>query len=485
MQVHKEERVHNTELVHNERIPKNKSVQSKELVAGFVYLNLATISNCSCITKYPKNRIKGGAFASRNPGFISDSVSICLNRDKDHLPAFTDQMEHTMNCSVLPGTHNKSEGKTIDPPADIVPTSNVDILISSMEDLMEMASKVNTGDQIAATANYVLTCDINLKGRAWSPIGLSALIPFQGSFDGNGYSIHNFIVKSHKFEYTGLFGYVHNGTIENLHVDGIISSGTYAGTMAGSLENGIIKNCVANGQVYGAKYIGGFVARNNGLIEKCMFQGLLENSSFLPILYTTTLVASLFFLLSSLPVSHPQTTPTMSYRQTPELAKYYPPIQFDEDSSQIKDDTSEPITEGNSVSFSFASTLYAANGTAKATLSFANPGESNHNIIIELQITDAEMLRTTNSTGRDQAQQKQLEASPDYSTETSRIILARSGAIAPGYHLESIPLQALPDGTYLKAGEYHAIIYLSFYDMITNEMSMVHSQTPVTLVITE
>lgn len=78
------------------------------------------------------------------------------------------------------------------------------IEISTAEELLAMAQKINSGDQEAAHGNYRLTQDIDLTGVEWEPIGSPGLAlilerermygvvntqGFQGVFDGAGHRI--------------------------------------------------------------------------------------------------------------------------------------------------------------------------------------------------------------------------------------------------------------------------------------------------------
>ena len=71
------------------------------------------------------------------------------------------------------------------------------IYISGASGLKKIANNLD--------GNYVLTKSINLKSKAWTPIGTPDH-PFTGTLDGKGYTIKNLSVKGEKANYQGLFG---------------------------------------------------------------------------------------------------------------------------------------------------------------------------------------------------------------------------------------------------------------------------------------
>ena len=102
-----------------------------------------------------------------------------------------------------------------------------------------------------------LGSDINLGGKIWYPIGYNSndgnydftntaitsdLLPFKGTFDGNGHTIANFyqstwemkgdnthypLTEQRYDEGMGLFGVIENGTVKNLVIDGMVAEGEF------------------------------------------------------------------------------------------------------------------------------------------------------------------------------------------------------------------------------------------------------------------
>lgn len=109
------------------------------------------------------------------------------------------------------------------------------------------------------TASYILTANIDLSGVDFEPIGNAEAGTFQGTFDGNGYTISNLNVFSGK--YAGLFG----------------------------CNEGIIKNVILkNIYVYGTRYIGGVVGENTpyGTVVDCkVLNGEIESNGGINVVY--------------------------------------------------------------------------------------------------------------------------------------------------------------------------------------------------------
>jgi hypothetical protein len=107
----------------------------------------------------------------------------------------------------------------------------------------------------------------------------------------------------------------------------------------------------------------------------------------------------------------------------------------------------------HSLSFTFNETLYINTSTHSCILDFTNPSGNTNSLVIELSLEDADGNRT---------------------------VIAKSGAILPGYRLESLTLD---ENVQLDAGEYSGYITLFPYDTTTNNKSMVETELPVSLVV--
>ena len=156
--------------------------------------------------------------------------------------------------------------------------------IATAEDLWNMAELVN-GEKFEKTykeAHYILTADIDLGGKAWTPIGdgyLDSVYSFTGTFDGNGHTISGLNITANAEEKTrffGLFGQM-EGTIKNL----TIASSTIDCSGKGSANTGAVAGCVYFGAaienchvaedvtVTGSYTTGGLVGQMKGTMVNC------------------------------------------------------------------------------------------------------------------------------------------------------------------------------------------------------------------------
>ena len=99
---------------------------------------------------------------------------------------------------------------------------------------------------------YSLQNNIDLSGRTWQPIGTLSN-PFNGVFDGNGYTIYGLTCSlQEKFGSHGLFGVTSNAVIKNLKIKNVkyINEGTnsgYIGTFIGYVKGDTyLINCADN-----------------------------------------------------------------------------------------------------------------------------------------------------------------------------------------------------------------------------------------------
>ncbi|MBP5246154.1 MAG: InlB B-repeat-containing protein, partial [Clostridia bacterium] len=130
-------------------------------------------------------------------------------------------------------------------------------IIENAYQLCYLTQKVFIEDGNYAEAYYKLANNINLAGHDWTPIGSEAS-PFKGNFDGNGYCIYNFIIKSSRTVYAGVFGYTENANITKTDVlDFSISyenknANSFAGALIGymkSTDTSSVSECHSQGSI--------------------------------------------------------------------------------------------------------------------------------------------------------------------------------------------------------------------------------------------
>jgi hypothetical protein len=143
-------------------------------------------------------------------------------------------------------------------------------LIYTAEQMNQIGLGVNCDDW---DKHFKLMADIDLiayTGTSFNIIGYYVGSwqddrPFRGVFDGNGYTISNFIYASTDSNCIGLFGYV-NGTIKDLGLidpDVDAGEGSFVGSLAGWFRYGTITNCYVDGAaVAGSEGVGGLVGQN-------------------------------------------------------------------------------------------------------------------------------------------------------------------------------------------------------------------------------
>lgn len=154
--------------------------------------------------------------------------------------------------------------------------------IATADDLWKMAELVNAENETYRDACYILTADIDLGGKAWTPIGdgyLDSFKSFPGTFDGDGYTISGLNISINpedKACFFGLFGQV-EGTVKNLTIaastiDCSDKDSANTGAVAGCIYfGGTIENChvAADVVVTGSYTTGGLVGQMNGTMTGC------------------------------------------------------------------------------------------------------------------------------------------------------------------------------------------------------------------------
>lgn len=147
-------------------------------------------------------------------------------------------------------------------------------LISTAADLKALADYINSGKAIDCDIDgcgedignfhgyyFKQTADIDLQGAAWDPIGYSdnAGACFSGHYDGDNHVICNAIssgLTDNGYTSAGIFGFVWNGSVSNLHIENVTFSAAgdgnyaFAGGLVGAVYASEITNCsVSNSKI--------------------------------------------------------------------------------------------------------------------------------------------------------------------------------------------------------------------------------------------
>ena len=143
--------------------------------------------------------------------------------------------------------------------------------VYNADGLMNIAELVNGGK---TDINITLDKNIDLTGKAWTPIGTDYDNSYKGTFDGGGHTITGLTFTTND-EFAGLFGWLNRaGTVKNVVMEGvqITSNQIYGGSIGGVVGYswGTIENCSVSGNVSGTVYVGGVVgAQIDGSITGC------------------------------------------------------------------------------------------------------------------------------------------------------------------------------------------------------------------------
>ncbi len=147
-----------------------------------------------------------------------------------------------------------------------------EIHITSAQDLIQMASDIQSDAQGGAGKVYYLDNDISLNNMLWnSNIGVKGH-PFCGIFDGQGHTIKDFTLSITDELPYGIFGVVAGSAqIKNVGVEnaaGTASNWTHAiGGLIGEVnENATVESCYAKNISINATTTQGYAKRGGGLI---------------------------------------------------------------------------------------------------------------------------------------------------------------------------------------------------------------------------
>ena len=186
------------------------------------------------------------------------------------------------------------------------------LLINSIEELDNMRSDLAGVYKLARSLDFNDDASYDnpankptyTTGAGWNPID-----NFEGSFDGDNYTISNLFINRPAKQGVGLFGSatasaifsnfslldvdivgyegvgslcgMNVGTTTNVHVTGSITGEDYTGGLLGASQNGDITQCSAIVQVIGNNYVGGLIGLNIGaFIHKSFTKGIVTGSFY-------------------------------------------------------------------------------------------------------------------------------------------------------------------------------------------------------------
>ncbi len=149
----------------------------------------------------------------------------------------------------------------------VAPTNATDTWqVDSAEGLVMFSQYVNAGN---TNANIILQGDITLdENSGFVAIG-NATSNYQGTFDGNSYTINGLHINADSSYYQGLFGYIGtDGVVKNVSViNANIKGSQYVGAISGQNDGTIISSYVDNATVESISFnVGGISGYNKGTI---------------------------------------------------------------------------------------------------------------------------------------------------------------------------------------------------------------------------
>lgn len=179
-------------------------------------------------------------------------------------------------------------GTTVEPRKD---ASGV-YQIGTAEELAWLAAEINKSSNNSQSYSAVLTADIDLGYRPWTPIGCYVNWqdnhPYCGVFDGQGHTVSGLYVTALHHGSAGLFGYTSgNTTIKNLTVEGEtrledVSTAEYIGGIVGK-ANAKLERCVSRVRISAAGFgirntcaVGGIAGKLSGAMTDCRFEGSID-----------------------------------------------------------------------------------------------------------------------------------------------------------------------------------------------------------------
>ena len=162
----------------------------------------------------------------------------------------------------------------------LTPNADGNIELGTLAQLKWFAAYVN---QVNASANAILTGDIDMGGIEWTPIGNSS-VAFTGKFDGQGKTITGFS-QTATTTHNGLFGNINGATVQNFSISGSLTSDkNYCGVIGLSKGSSKVKGIHSslNLDIQFKGWAGGVVGGADGfiVIEECTFDGTLDTHNF-------------------------------------------------------------------------------------------------------------------------------------------------------------------------------------------------------------
>ncbi len=315
--------------------------------------------------------------------------------------------------------------------------------IKSTDQYIKLAAEINKGNSNYCQAHILLDCDINFKGKSIPVIAANKANPFCGVFDGQGHMIWNGIINDKEANYSALFGY-NQGTIINVTFDGRVISEKNAAGFCG-VNRGTIDSCAALVRVdtKGDSASGAGIALvNEGMIANSYV--VFEPRKGLPAWLIIAAAVVLFVFIGCLGFA------TISVAM--DVDREYVAVETDDFQTKSHEESDGIKNNSHTLSVSLMENITISRSQGLVGLSFSNPAGNVNKLVAELLIEDAEGNRT---------------------------VVARSGAVLPGYEISQMTLT--DEASILTGSETEGIIQLVPYDEKTESRGMVQVELPVNI----
>ncbi len=143
------------------------------------------------------------------------------------------------------------------------------------------------------------------------------------------------------------------------------------------------------------------------------------------------------------------------FREESQLVPDYAPQDEEVNAEEIPNDNGEKMElpeGGGSVSLTYAREVNIDLSEKSVSLLFANPGKSNQDIVLQLEIQDS--------------------------------VVVQSGTLSPGKQVTRLELSE-ESAARLTAGTYEGIFNVLYYDLESGERAIVNTEIPITVQVNE
>lgn len=446
----------------------NKTPSGKGKLAGFVCRDTGHIRHCGFISNGKMKEVESEKQQKSNLLDISLWLDSKLSTEEIYRQLKLETVWKNESTNSLEPDWDRNHTDAVAGDSPLVEISNAD-------DLLAIIDAVNDGDEKAASGHYILTSNINLRGKTLEPLGRSERNAFRGILDGNGKKISNFVIDGKGCEYAGFIGVADTAQVINLKLDYILKSNTgkVTGGMVAANHNSRFENCVVCINLNPGICTGGFVGQNGGLIRNCYVCGKI---AFPLILWPLWFIPGILLLaLLALFVLKDHNS-----------GAYVPEII---DPNQVPvinpNDIPKPEAGTSRISFEVNQEIYVSASTQVGAMNYVNPARATQDVVVRICISDSKLELAGYdliSTGVRTVEEKAAEG---YKPGEAYTELYRSGRIKIGYGVDNCKLSPLPNGATLKAGDYEMVIFIDSYDPETFEKSIINANVPITVHIVD